>query len=150
MDEYAVDVLPDEVLQWARADERREPQQLWVRASKEYRVDQTAVDEEAIAARTGEDDLGLVAVEGVLELSPQYGPRDWILRVRAETTIEQRQAGDDETESNETNALTLDAFESEFVRPDPDNIEVTVLAENRAAWERFQDWLAIQRQANRG
>lgn len=142
MDEYDVDVLADEALRWARADARREAPQLSIRAYRASRA-----EDGAVAAQTGEEDLNLVAVEGVLELSPRYGPRDWTLRLRVEGTVEPRPAGDDGADWEDDDALTLDAFESEFVQPDPDNVEATVLAENDAAWRRFQDWLECQRAA---
>lgn len=145
MNEYEIDLLPDEVMQWARADSRRDPHQLWVRTSKEYRV-----DEEIPAVENGEDDLNLVTVEGVLELSPQYGPGGWTLQLRAERTIELRPSGDEDEESDNGEDISLDAFESEFIWPEPDAVEVAVLAENEAAWDRFQDWVEIQRELNRG
>jgi hypothetical protein len=41
--------------------------------------------------------------------------------------------------------MTLDEFETEFLQSMRGEAETIVLADDEAAWERFQHWLARQR-----
>jgi hypothetical protein len=139
MPEYEVDVLPGEVLQWIREDSRRKPQRLWVRASKEFRL-----EDESVAARTGEDELDLVAATGLLEISPQGGRGGWTLQLRAEGTAELRPFEEDNGEEDRDD-ITVDSFESEFLVPEHGEVEITLLADDAAARQRFQSWLRRRR-----
>ena len=138
MEEYAVDVLPGQVLQWVREDARRKPPRLWVRASKHFEAD--AED----AARSGEDDVSLVTATGTLEISPQRGRRGWTLQVSAIGTAELRPSAEGE-DAEDAEDLTIDAFESQFLVPEHGEVEITVLAENPESWRRFQRWLGRRR-----
>jgi len=141
MDEYEVDILPGELLGWVREDARRKMPRLSVRASKDYWVDTGAAGE---MGRVGEDDIAPVIVRGVMEVSPQRGRRGWTLQVAAEDSVGLRPTGEDEGYENESD-ITVDAFESEFLLPERGEVEITVLAEDAAAWRRFQRWLARRR-----
>lgn len=142
MDEYAVDLLPAEVLRWVRADAERTAPQLWVRASKTYAAE-TEFDRE-IYGVGDDDDVRLVSIEGLLEISPQGGADGWTLALRAEDVVGLVPGGAEEGYENEDD-LPLDAFEEQFLIPEKGEVEVLVLAEDAGAWTRFHRWLTRMR-----
>ena len=143
MDEYEVDLLPGEVVGWLRADAERAAPQLWVRASKTY-VAETDFDRETYGVGEG-DDLALVRVEGLLEISPQGERGDWTLQLRVEDVVGVLPGGaEDEGYEDEEN-MPLDVFEEQFLIPEKGEVEVLVLAEDAGAWSRFERWLAAMR-----
>jgi hypothetical protein len=139
MEEYTVDILPGEVLRWVREDAARTAPSLWVRASKEYQVE-PGFDRER--ARIGEEEVAPVAVNGIVEISPQGGG-GWTLQIRAEDSVGLRPSGEEEGYEAEDD-MTIDAFESQLLAPERGEVEVVVVAEDTAAWNRFQRWLARQ------
>lgn len=143
MDEYAVDVLPAEALRWARADAERAAPQLWVRASKSFSAE-TDFDRGKYGVGD-EDDVKLVSVEGLLEISPQGTQDGWTLELRVEDVIGMLpSAGQDPVYEDETD-MPLEAFVEKFLIPEKGEVEVVVLAEDAGAWLRFQRWLAKMR-----
>ncbi len=143
MDEYAVDLLPAEVLNWVRADAERTAPQLWVRASKTYSAE-TDFDREMYGVGEG-DDVALVCVEGLLEISPQ-GPADgWTLQFRAEDVVGLVPGGSEEDIYEDEDDMPIEAFEEQFLIPEKGEVEIVVLAEDAGAWARFQRWLGKMR-----
>lgn len=146
MTEYAVDVLPGEVLAWAREDAARKAPRLRVRASMEYQAD-AAFARDAEAA--DEDDIEAVTVSGVLEVSPRRGRHAWTLEVRGEDSVGLRASGEDEGYEDQPD-LPLEAFEARFLVPEHGEVEVVVRADDTAAWQSFQRWLGRRRQSSGG
>jgi len=144
MDEYAVDILPGDVLRWLRLDAGKSAPSLWVRASKEYTLD-TDFDRQAYGL-SEEDDLSLVSAHGLLEVSPQYGPGGWTLQLRAEDVVGLLPVGPEDAYEDE-NDMPVDAFEEQFLTPEKGEVEVVVQAEDGEAWTRFQEWLKGIRKA---
>lgn len=140
MDEYAVDILPGEVLAWVREDAGRKEPRLWVRASKEYEMDNDYVRQ---SDRIGEEEVETIIVRGLMEISPRQG-RGWTLQLAAEDSVGLRAAGEDGGYENDDD-MSVDAFESDFLFPEHGDVEITVLAEDTAAWGNFQRWLARRR-----
>lgn len=143
MDEYEVDLLPAEVLGWLRADAGRATPQLWVRASKSYAVE-TDFDRETYGIGEG-DDVGLVSVEGLLEITPRDAQNGWTLQLRAEDVVGLVPGGAEEDAYEDEDDMPLDVFEEQFLIPEGGEVEVVVLAEDAGAWTRFQRWLAKMR-----
>ena len=144
MDEYAVDVLPGDVLRWARADAAQSAPQFWIQASRQFTAD-TDFDREEYGIGE-EEDLVLVSVYGLLELSPRHEPGGWTLQLRADDVIGLVTSGAEGDYEDDDN-MTIDAFEEQFLIPEKGEIEVIVQAEDDEAWARFQDWLAGMRKA---
>lgn len=71
MDEYSVDLLPEEVLDWVRKDAAKKTPRLLVQASKEYRVE-TDFDREG-AGIGPDDDVALITARGVMSVFPLRG-----------------------------------------------------------------------------
>lgn len=144
MEEYAIDVLPGEVMRWARLDAKRGAPQLWVKASKQYIVE---TDFDRAACGIGDDeDLALVSVHGLLELSPQHGLGGWTLQLRADDVMGLIPSDAEMTYEDEDD-MTAEAFEEQFLIPESGEVEVVVQAEDGAAWMRFQDWFGRQDKA---
>ncbi len=142
MDEYAIDIPPDEVLGWVREDAGRTTPRLIVRASREYRVE-TDFDREA--AGIGEDeDLALVTACSVMNVMPMRGRRGWVLQLRAEDSIGLRFVSDEETYEIDED-LPVDALMTEFSAAGNRGIEVMLSTDDGVAWKRFQRWLARRR-----
>lgn len=135
MEEWSIDVLPGEVLRWAREDAAEQHPRLWVRAGREY-----AVEQGDLPRVSEDDDVNLVEALGVLEISPIGGQAGWTLLVRAEGTAELRPA--DEGDSYDPDAeLSLEDFESQFLAPEHGEVDVAVQVEDAAARRRFEEWL---------
>lgn len=142
MDEYAIDIPANEVLGWVREDAGRTTPQLVVRASSEYRVE-TDFDREA--AGIGEDDdLALMTACGVLNVMPTRGRRGWVLQLSTEDSVGLRFVSDQETYENEED-LPVDAFVTRFLGSGKGEVEVTLCADDRESWQRFQRWLKRRR-----
>jgi hypothetical protein len=135
MDEFSVDVLPGDILRWLREDAAQEHPSLWVRASREYQVEQDTIPRAA-----EEDDLNIVNATGLLEISPQGGAGGWTLQLRAEGTAELRSPAEGNSFDPDAD-LSLEAFESEFLNPLHGEVDVTVQFEDAAARNRFEQWL---------
>jgi hypothetical protein len=145
MDEYAVDVMPGDVLALARADARQTAPQFWVQASKQYSVE-TDFDREEYGIGEAEDDLALVSVHGLFELSPRHEPGGWTLQLRADDDIGLIPSGEEGNYEDEED-ISIDAFEEQFLLPEKGEVEVVVQADDDEAWARFQAWLAGTRKA---
>lgn len=138
MDEYAVDLLPDDVVRWARMDVQQSTPEFWVQASKQYTAE---TDFDRTVYRIGPDeDVALVSVHGLLEISPRHGPGGWTLQLRADDVVGLLPSGSEDDYEDESD-MPLESFEEEFLIPKKGEVEVVVLAEDDEAWARFQDWL---------
>jgi hypothetical protein len=139
MDEYEVDLLPGEVLRWVREDARKKTPRLFARASKEYA---TETDFDRVAYGIGEgEDVTLVSVHGLLEITPRQGPGGWTLQLRAEDVVGLYPSGAEEDYEDESD-MPVEVFEEEFLFPEKGDVEVIVLAEDDEALARFERWLA--------
>jgi len=141
MEEYAVDVLPGELIPWARAASRDDTPAFTVQASKEYRA-----EADFSRAEYGEgDDLSLVTVIGRLTMAPAGDGRDWILELRAQDDVGLI-AGEDERGYEDEPDMSVEAFIRQFLVPEKGEVEVVLHAESAEAAERFERWLVRQRQ----
>lgn len=81
MPDYAVDILPGEILCWIEEDAKRSERRLLVSASQDYSAQDATEDE---SKRLEENDLVHVGASGLLELRPVSGSHGWTLQLRAE------------------------------------------------------------------
>ncbi len=142
-DDYAVDVLPGELIAWARSARGDKTPEIIVNAEKEYRV-QTDYDRQAFEIGEHED-LSLVSITGTLTIEPSGDGGGWILELRAEDTVgllPPGMAGDCEDEID----MTVDAFVEQFLAPEKSEVEIILHAPDPAAADRFQHWLAQRRE----
>ena len=145
MDEYAVDVLPGEVIPWARSAVRDRTPAFAVRAFKEYQVER---DYDAAEYGIGEgEDLSLVTVTGSLTLSPTGEGQDWVLELRARDSVGLVSAGDERGLADEPE-MTVEAFVQQFILPEKGEVEVILHAESPEAADAFQRSVIRQREAS--
>jgi hypothetical protein len=135
MEEYSVDLLPGQILQWVREDAQRKHPSLWVRGSREYEAAEGAVPRIA-----DDDDVNVVNAAAVLEISPQGKAGGWTLQLRAAGTAELRAPAEGNSYDPDAD-LNIDSFESEFLNPLHGEVDVTVQVEDAAARNRFEQWL---------
>ena len=142
MEEYTVDLLPEELLGWIREDAAKRTPRFDVRISKEWN---TEADFDREAFGIGEDDdLELVSVNGVMEISPRRGRGGWKLILRAEDVVGLLPDPGYEDYEDEDD-LTLEAFEQQFLEPEKGEVELVVAVWDREGWTRFRRWLARRR-----
>ena len=141
MPEYAVDILPGEILDWIEKDAGQAERRLLVSASQDYSAQDTTEGESETLA---EDDLVHVGASGLLELRPASGAHDWTLQLRAEHDLGAAYSRDAD-DSEESEDLTVEAFIARFLEPEGGEASAWVVAENDNAWQDFQRWLARQR-----
>jgi len=135
MEEWSIDVLPGQILRWAREDAAARHPRLWVRAGREY-----AVKSDDFARISDDDDVNLVETLGVLEVSPIGGKDGWTLLLRAQGTEELRPAGEGDSFDPDAE-MSLEAFESQFLDAEHGEVEVAVQVDDAAARRRFEEWL---------
>lgn len=143
MEEYALDVLPGEVIPWARSAARSETPELSVHASKEYQLE-LDFDREDYGIGAG-DDLSLVTVTGRLTMTPAGAADGWVLELRARDSVGLLPA--EEGGQRDDPDMTVDAFVQQFLVPEKGDVEVVLHAESAAAADAFQRWLNRRRQA---
>ena len=135
MEEWSIDVLPGEVLRWAREDAARKSPRLWVRTGREY-----AIENAKFPRISEEDDVNLVEAIGILEISPLGLQDGWTLLVRATGSAELRPASEGNSFDPDAE-MSLEAFESQFLDPEHGEVDVSVQVEDAAARQRFEEWL---------
>lgn len=143
MEEYAVDVLPGEVIPWARSAARSESPEFSVRAFKEYQLEWD-FDREDYGIGAG-DGLSLATVTGRLTMTPAGGGDGWVLELRARESVGLLPA--DERGQRDDPDMSVEAFVQQFLVPEKGDVEVVLHADGDAAAEAFQRWLNRRRQA---
>ncbi len=135
MEEYPIDVLPEQIVRWLGDEQRRDPHAFHVSATREF-VDTGIKDFEAngVGADT---DVDSVTAVGIVEVCPAQEPKGWQLRIRAEDDLGEHIPEDHSVEAD-PEEIDLETFEALFVAPGRAILDATLHAETPAARDRFQ------------
>jgi len=128
METYPVDLDASQIVRWLIEEQRRGTLQFSITATRSYVVE---AFERADLDQMGEDaaDLNDVLAIGALEVRPPNGKNGWLLRIRVEDRVGPRLPEDEDAPDGEEE-IDLQAFEADFIKPDPDAAEVSLEAEN--------------------
>jgi hypothetical protein len=138
-EEFDVDVSPRDLVSWIKKDQEKRSPSLWATVLRS--IEKSDIE----AARVSlDDDILETMTRGVLEVQPRRGPGGWLLRVSVEDTTGEHPISDENAEE-ESEELTLDAFQAEFLQPEGRPVDVTVFAEDGRAKARFDRWLSATR-----
>lgn len=143
MPEYPIEIAPEQILKWIKAELAVRPKEFDVRAERDFKT-AGDIDEESVGM---DEDMELEAVTsvGLVEVKPAGRSENWILRIRVEDPFgdhvpEGRSVGDTAEE------IDLATFEELFLSAgDRASVETVLVADTRKTAARvsglFQDIL---------
>lgn len=126
MQEFPVDIAPEQILRWIEAELVVRPDALRVSAEREF---VTAKDLDAASLGIGEDtDIGSVATVGTVEIRPAQPSGEWVLRLRAENLLGEH-VPEDHSVEDDAEEIDIGAFKRLFLNPPGQStIEAVLLA----------------------
>lgn len=145
MTTYPLDIDAGQLVHWLLDAERRHEEGLSVRASREYvfrpvgrSARQRIGDEEA-------EDLSEVTAVGLLEVTPPPDHDGWVIRVRIEDELGGRVPDDESVQPGEE-AIDIEAFEADFVKPDRGTVDISAEVDSGGALRRLNRLVAKVRE----
>ncbi len=114
MQEFPVDVAPEQILRWIKAELSDRPHEFHVAAEREFVA---AEDLDRASIGIGPDtDVASVAMVGVVEIRSAKAAEEWVLRVRAEDVVGDHLPEDHSVEDS-AEAIDIETFEKLFLNP---------------------------------
>ncbi len=133
MPNFPIDIAPEQLLRWLKTELSNRPNELSIRAEREFVA--APVDKES-AGIGADTDITSVAAVGRLEVRPAEPSDGWILRMRAEDQLGDHIPGDRSVDE-EAEEIDLEAFEKLFLDPSGRAfIETVLVAETTEAARR--------------
>lgn len=147
--EYELDLDAAHVVEWLKRELASGGKPRFeIDASKMFFTDDAGDQLEAIAET---DDLQALSTVGILEVKPLVDSGGhWLLRIRIEDVLGSG-LPEGGTVSDESEEMTLQGFEEDFVKPDRGTAQVTVELEtdqDRQKFERFLSDVQTDRHAS--
>ncbi|MCP4382208.1 MAG: hypothetical protein GY798_12480 [Hyphomicrobiales bacterium] len=134
MDEYTVDVAPDQVVRWLMAELQRNPDALEFRANRTFvAAGVENFEDDGISEDT---DVESVAAVAILEVMPARPTKNWILRLRVEDILGEH-LPEDHSASEDPEEIELETFDALFVAPGRGILDVALFAETPQAKAEF-------------
>jgi hypothetical protein len=137
---YSVDINPEQVTRWIRAEHELDPHTLIITASRASEVREIPVRQELHLGDEEHEDLTEVATIGTLEIAPARQSDGWLLSVVVENEAGPRAPGRRLAATAEER-IDLGTFYREFIRPGGGTADVIVEAEDADAEARVRDLL---------
>ncbi len=141
MQEFPVDIAPEQILRWIKAELSSRPREFHVSVERDFVA---AEDLDPASVGIGEDiDVGSVAAVGVVEIRSAQPSEEWVLRLRAEDFLGSHVPEDHSVEDT-AEEIDIDTFEKLFLNPPGQStITAVLLAPSRSVAARltpmFQD-----------
>jgi len=136
--ERDVDLNPQHLLDWLKADLACGGERLTVRVTREFLSEDGPVTSMGIDA---EDDISVLTTVGLLEIAPFPGRHHWVLRLRVEDPVGEH-LPDQGSVPDGPEEIGLDEFEACFLASDDLSASVTVEAGTAADRQNFDRLLA--------
>ena len=135
METSPVDIDPEQVVRWVRAEHEAAPSTFRIMARRTSEVREIPVRKETHLGDEERADLSEVAVVATLEIAPAHASDGWLL-----TVIVEDEAGPREPDSGAASAgeqqIDLGTFYKEFIRPGRGTATVTVEVADAASKAR--------------
>jgi hypothetical protein len=141
METYPLDIDPEQVVRWIKAEQEATPSAFRVTASRTTEVREIPVRKEAHLGDEERENLSEVATIATLEIAPVHAGDGWLLSVVVEDEVGPRIA-DASIAAAEEQRIDLGTFYKEFVRPSRGIANVVAEVEDAAARARLNEVLS--------
>ena len=132
MESYPVDIDPEQVVRWVKAECEAAPSSLMVSARRSREVREIPLRQEAHLGDEERQDLNEIDTIATLEIAPMHASEGWRLSVVVED-----EAGPRVSEASESGEIEqridLGTFDREFIRPGRGVANVIAEVENESA-----------------
>ena len=136
METYPVDIDPEQVVRWIKAEHDAAPSTFRVLARRVREVRQIPVRRETHLGDQEREDLSEVSTTATLEIAPAHVGDGWLLSVVVEDEAGPRVA-DTDTGEHEEQPIDFGTFYNEFIRPGRGLANVFAEVEGAAAKGRL-------------
>jgi hypothetical protein len=153
MQTYPVDIDPEQVVRWVRAEHEAAPSTFRITARRTREVREIPIQKETHLGDEEREDLSEVATIATLEIAPRHASDGWLLTIVVEDEAGPR-VPDQEAATEGEQQIDLGTFYNEFIRPGRGSANVIAEVEGPGAKARVTRLLnAIETNrhgANRG
>jgi hypothetical protein len=132
METYPVDVDPEQVARWVKAECEIAPSNFRISASRRREMREIPVQAETHLGDEEREDLTEIATIATLEIAPVHANEGWLLSVVLEDELGPRVA-DGGSDGEAEQQIDFGTFYKEFIRPGRGNATVTAEVEDPAA-----------------
>lgn len=140
MEEYPVDIDPEQIVRWIRAEHDAAPSTFRLLARRVREVRQIPVRRETHLGDEEREDLSEVATIATLDIAPAHASDGWRMSVVVEDEAGPRVSDDDAGEQAEQQ-IDVGTFYNEFIRPGRGLANVAAEVEGPAAGARLAELL---------
>jgi hypothetical protein len=141
MEPFPVDIDPKQIVRWIIAEHRIEPSSLKTVAGRTAEERQIPARADLHLGDEEREDLSEIATVATLEIAPAHPSDGWQMTVTVEDEIGPRGPGRGTTVDDEQQ-IDLEAFYSQFIRPERGTAMVVAQASDAAAEARLSSLLA--------
>ena len=141
MEPFPVDIDPTQIVRWIIAEHRITPPSLKIAARRTAEERQIPARADLHLGDEEREDLSEVATVATLEIAPAHPSDGWLITVVVEDEIGPRGPGRGTTVEDEQQ-IDLEAFYSQFIRPERGTATVVAQANDAAAETRLSSLLA--------
>ena len=152
METYPVDIDPDQVVRWVKAEREAAPSSLRVTARRSREVREIPLHQESHLGNQEREELTEVDTIATLEIAPWHAGDGWRLSVVVEDEAGPRMSEGSESGATEQQ-IDLGTFYKEFIRPGRGIANVIAEVENESAKAhvtRLVSAIETNRHAERG
>lgn len=136
METYPVDIDPQQLVRWVRAEQEAAPSTFRITARRTSEVRELPAQKEAHLGDEERENLSEVATIATLEIAPAHASDGWLLSVVVEDEVGPRVPDAGATSEGEQQ-IDLGTFYHEFIRPGRGNANVMAEAADPAARARL-------------
>jgi hypothetical protein len=140
MESYPVDVDPEQLVRWVKAECEAVPSMFRTTARRTREVRKLPVDGNAHLGEDEREDLSEIATIAILDIAPAHASDGWSLSVVVEDEIGPHLLG---AGIGDEEQIDLGAFYSAFIRPGRGNATVSANVEDAAARTRLTRLLRL-------
>jgi hypothetical protein len=141
MERYPVDIDPEQVVRWIKAECEATPSTFRTTARRAREVRQIPVSGKTHLGDDEREDLSEIATIATLDIAPAHASDGWLLSVVVEDEIGPHSLGAGSV--GEEEQIDLGAFYSAFIRPGRGNATVSADVEDPAARARLTRLLSL-------
>jgi hypothetical protein len=142
MQTYPLDIEPAQVVRWARAEHEAAPGSLKISARRTSEVREIPVRRDFHLGDAEREDLSEVATIATLEIAPVHARDGWRLTVVVEDEAGPRMP-ETGADLDAEQAIDLNTFYSEFIRPDRGSATVIAEVEGAEAQSRLNRLIEV-------
>jgi hypothetical protein len=135
METYPIDIYPEQVVRWIKAEREAAPTTFRVAARRTREVREMPVGSRAHLGDEEREDLSEIATIATLEIAPAHASDGWLLTVIVEDEVGPR-VFDASAAAEDEQQIDLGTFYKQFIRPGRGNASVIAEVADAAAKAR--------------